>query len=57
MKKKEMITYSGEELMQMELPPVRFVVKDFLSQGLNILAGQAKVGKSSRVRRRSASHG
>ena len=46
MKKKEMITYSGEELMQMELPPVRFVVKDFLSQGLNILAGQAKVGKS-----------
>ena len=33
MKKKEIITYSGEELMQMELPPVRFVVKDFLSQG------------------------
>ena len=46
MKKKEMVTYSGEELMQMELPPVRFVVKDFLSQGLNILAGQAKAGKS-----------
>ena len=46
MKKKEMVTYSGEELMQIELPPVRFVVKDFLSQGLNILAGQAKVGKS-----------
>ena len=46
MKKKEMITYSGTELMQMDLPPVRFIVKDFLSQGLNILAGQAKTGKS-----------
>ena len=39
-------TVSGDKLMSMELAPVRFVVKDLLPQGLNILAGQAKLGKS-----------
>ena len=39
-------TVSGEELLNMELPPIKFVVDGFLAQGLSILSGMAKIGKS-----------
>ncbi|MCM1061555.1 MAG: helicase RepA family protein [Eubacterium sp.] len=32
--------------MEMELPPIKFVVENFLPQGFHILAGTPKVGKS-----------
>ena len=37
---------NGEELMDMDYKPIKFVVKDFLTQGLAILAGAPKTGKS-----------
>ena len=36
----------GETLLNTVLPPVRFVVSGLLSQGLHVLAGAPKVGKS-----------
>ena len=36
----------GETLMNMPLPPIQFAVSTLLSQGLSILAGAPKVGKS-----------
>jgi len=39
-------TIDGETLMNMPLEPMNFVVDSFLSQGLHILAGSPKVGKS-----------
>ena len=41
------LTYiDGETLMTTVLPPIRFVVSGLLSQGLHVLAGAPKVGKS-----------
>ena len=41
------LTYlDGETLISTVLPPIRFVVDKLLSQGLHILAGAPKVGKS-----------
>ena len=37
---------SGEELMDMDYKPIKFVVREFLPQGLAILAGAPKTGKS-----------
>ena len=37
---------NGEELMDMDYKPIKFVVKDFLTQGLAILTGAPKTGKS-----------
>ena len=39
-------TIDGETLMSMPLEPLNFIVDSFLSQGLHILAGSPKVGKS-----------
>lgn len=39
-------TVSGEALMNMEFPPVRMIVERFLPQGLHLLAGAPKTGKS-----------
>ena len=39
-------TINGKELLQMELPPIRFIAEDFIPQGLHIFAGMPKVGKS-----------
>ena len=39
-------TVSGSELLQMDLPPTKFLVKDFLPQGLHLVAGLPKAGKS-----------
>ena len=44
---KNPLTYlDGETLMSTVLPPIRFVVDRLLPQGLHILAGSPKVGKS-----------
>jgi hypothetical protein len=36
----------GETLMTTPLPPIRFTIGGLLPQGLHILAGAPKVGKS-----------
>lgn len=43
---KQLQTISGETLMSKPLQPMNFVVDTFLSQGLHILAGSPKAGKS-----------
>ena len=43
---KQLQTISGETLMSKPLQPINFVVDTFLSQGLHILAGSPKAGKS-----------
>ncbi len=37
---------SAADLMRMELPPVRWIVPDILPEGLTVLAGKPKLGKS-----------
>lgn len=39
-------TMDGETLMNTVLPPIRFVISHLLPQGLHVLAGAPKVGKS-----------
>lgn len=46
MKQKPLFTVDGETLTTTLLPPVRFVVEDFLPKGLHLLAGASKIGKS-----------
>ena len=43
---KKIKTINGSELLEMELPPINFVVENFLPQGFHILEGTPKVGKS-----------
>ena len=43
---KKLKTVSGDELMKKTVKPIRFVVKDLLPRGLNIVAGKRKEGKS-----------
>ena len=43
---KHLQTIDGESLMSLPLKPLNFVVDSLLSQGLHILAGSPKVGKS-----------
>lgn len=45
-KPKRLQTIDGESLMSLPLQPLNFVVDSLLSQGLHILAGSPKVGKS-----------
>jgi len=44
--KKKFHSVDGETLMNTPLPPIRFAVSTLLPQGLSILAGAPKVGKS-----------
>jgi len=44
--KKKFQSVDGETLMNTPLPPIRFAVSTLLPQGLSILAGAPKVGKS-----------
>ena len=39
-------TINAEELLSCPLPPTRFVIDQLLPQGLHILAGATKIGKS-----------
>ena len=43
---KRLQTIDGESLMNLPLQPLRFAVDSLLSQGLHVLAGSPKVGKS-----------
>ena len=43
---KRLETIDGETLMSKPLQPLNFVVDTLISQGLHILAGAPKVGKS-----------
>ncbi|MCI7282603.1 AAA family ATPase [Dysosmobacter sp.] len=45
-KENRLLTIDGETLMSQPLTPLNFVVDTRLSQGLHILAGSPKVGKS-----------
>ena len=45
-KTKRLQTIDGESVMSLPLTPLNFVVDTLLSQGLHILAGSPKVGKS-----------
>ena len=44
--KKRFNTIDGQTLMTMPLQPLEFVIENLLSNGLHILAGSPKVGKS-----------
>ena len=37
---------TGKEISEMKLPPIRWVVKDLIPEGLSILAAPSKIGKS-----------
>lgn len=39
-------TIDGEVLMTMPLKAINFIIENLLSEGLHILAGSPKVGKS-----------
>ena len=39
-------TIDGQKLLEMELPPIRFIIDELLPQGFYILAGSPKIGKS-----------
>jgi RecA-family ATPase len=39
-------TFSAAELQRMEFPPIRWIVPDVLPEGLTILGGKPKLGKS-----------
>lgn len=43
---KKFNTIDGETLMTMPLEPINFIIENLLSEGLHILAGSPKVGKS-----------
>ena len=45
-KENRLLTIDGETLMSQPLTPLNFVVDTLLSQGLHVLAGSPKVGKS-----------
>lgn len=46
MRKERIQTVTGDVLLKMDLPPLRYAVHGFLPQGLHILAGLPKAGKS-----------
>ena len=44
--RKTLNTINGETLMNTFIPPIEFVVKDLIAQGLHVLSGSPKTGKS-----------
>ena len=46
MKTEKIKTVSGNDLLKMDLPDLKFPVEGFLPQGLHILSGLPKAGKS-----------
>ena len=44
--KKRLYVIDGETLMDLRLPPMRYCVDTLIPQGLSILGGAAKIGKS-----------
>ena len=46
MSKEKLKTIDGQTLLDMDLPPIKFIVDRLIPQGLHILAGAPKTGKS-----------
>ncbi len=42
----ELETISADKLAAMELPPVKYIVQGYIAEGLTVLAGRPKAGKS-----------
>jgi len=42
--------YTVSQIVQMELKPPRFIIPDLITEGLNLVIGKAKAGKSAYVR-------
>jgi hypothetical protein len=42
----ELETISADKLAAMDLPPVKYIVQGYIAEGLTVLAGRPKVGKS-----------
>jgi AAA domain len=42
----ERTMFSAADLLEMELPPIKWTIPDLLPEGVTILAGRAKIGKS-----------
>src|SRR5262245_10801496 len=42
----ELETISADKLAAIELPPVKYIVQGYIAEGLTVLAGRPKVGKS-----------
>src|SRR5215207_462541 len=38
--------HTAAELMDMELEPIRYIVPGYIAEGLTLLAGKGKIGKS-----------
>ncbi len=45
-KKSKINLISARDIQLMKIPPIRWIIKDLLPEGLAILAGSPKVGKS-----------
>ena len=45
-KNRKLNLISARDIQLMEIPPIRWIIKDLLPEGLAILAGSPKVGKS-----------
>jgi AAA domain len=43
---KQLDTISASRLAAMDLPPVKYIVEGYIAEGLTVLAGRPKVGKS-----------
>lgn len=46
MKQNKLITMDAGTLLTTPLPPIRFITSELIPQGLHILAGAPKIGKS-----------
>jgi len=44
--KNKLITTTATELLQINFPPIDYVVRGYIAEGLTVLAGRPKVGKS-----------
>jgi RecA-family ATPase len=39
-------TFTAHELQKMDFPPIRYAIKDYVPEGLTLLGGKPKIGKS-----------
>ena len=46
MKKEKIKAISGEELMKLDIPPMKYIVSSLIPQGMHVVSGPSKIGKS-----------
>ena len=46
MKTEKINTISGEQLMKLDLPPMKYIVSGIMPQGMHVVSGPSKIGKS-----------